>query len=53
MKYDVEAVVKKVVNLTIDADNEDIAAEIADKKLNVAYDCDTYYDIVTITKLED
>jgi phosphoribosylformylglycinamidine (FGAM) synthase PurS component len=52
MKYNVEVIIKKVINLTVDADNEETASEIAYEELSHAYDLDTYYEIQAITRGE-
>lgn len=53
MKYKAEILVKKIINLTIDADNEETAFEVADEEMSRAYDVDTYYEIQSVTRLED
>ena len=49
MKYNVKVIIEQAINLTVDADNEEMAAEMVDKKVGDAYE-DSYYDIVTITR---
>lgn len=49
MKYNVKVVIKQEVNLTVDADNEEMAAEMIEKTVGDAYE-DAYYDVVTITR---
>lgn len=52
MKYNVEVIIKKVVNLIVDVDNKETAVEVADEELSHAYDLDTYYEIQSITRGE-
>lgn len=52
MKYNVEVIIKKVINLTVDADNEETASEVVDAELSKVYDIDTYYEIQSITRGE-
>ena len=49
MKYEVKA--KVIIKIIVDADDEDVAAEMADNALGDAYD--DYYEIETVTRLED
>lgn len=53
MKYNVKVIIKQVVNLTIDADNEETASELVDGELHNAYDIDANYEIKSITRVED
>lgn len=55
MKYIVNVIRTEVINIVVDADNEDMAAEIAESEaynndFHNAFDCD--YEIGTITRLE-
>lgn len=56
MKYSVNVIRTEVITIVVDADNEDMAAEIAESEaynndFHNAFDCD--YEIGTITRLED
>ena len=56
MKYSVNVIRTEVMTFVVNADNEDMAAEIAESDaynndFHNAFDCD--YEIGTITKLED
>ena len=56
MKYSVNVIRTEVITIIVDADNEDMAAEIAESEaynndFHNAFDCD--YEIGTITRLEN
>ena len=56
MRYSVNVVRTEIITIIVDADNEDMAAEIAESEaynndFHRAFDCD--YEIGTITRLEN